>query len=175
MRWIESPGRFTLLLLLGFWVLFFSFWGVIFNKTWIFLILASYAVLLILSVVLIFLKSAKPASTSIIEEFEKTLSGRLYHFKCPSCNGVFALKKSKRNNKKTFKITCPDCGKMGVISPLPRCVEEEIPDKKSVNINFKCTNCGEFVTVWAEGAELYSDIRVFSCPYCGIEKNMNRI
>ena len=39
-----------------------------------------------------------------------------------------AIKKSKSNNKKTVKMTCPDCGVIGVISPNPAFIEEEIPE-----------------------------------------------
>lgn len=175
MRWNKGQWLFILLILLGFWVLFFSFWEVIFDKGWTLLILASYGILLILSFVLIFLKSKKPVSEDTVEEFEKTLRGRLSHFKCPNCYGVFAIKKSRHNNKQSFKMTCPDCGDVAVVSPTPKSVVEEIPEKKSVNVNFKCTNCGEGVTVWAEGAELYPYVHVFSCPYCGMKKTMSRV
>lgn len=176
MRWIRSPGIFILLMLLGFWVLFFSIWGVIFDKGWTSLILASYALLIILAVVFIVLKLIKPGvREKTVEEFEKTLMGRLYHFKCTSCNGIFAIKKSRHDNKKLVKMTCPDCGEIGVISATPKYIEEEIPEKKSVNVHFKCNSCGEGITIWAEGTELYPDVRVYSCPYCGEEKTMNRI
>ncbi|GAH17075.1 unnamed protein product, partial [marine sediment metagenome] len=35
-------------------------------------------------------------------------------------------------------MTCPDCGAIGVISPNPAQIEEEIPEKKSIKANFKC-------------------------------------
>lgn len=175
MGWFGSPGSFAFLMLLGFWVLFFSFYDVIFDKGWIYPILAVYVILVILAVVFIILKSIKPASVDTVEEFEKTLGGKLYHFKCPNCNGFFALKKSKHNDKKPFKMTCPDCGEIAVVPPSPICIEEEIPEKKSVNVDFRCKSCGEGITVWAEGAELYPDVCMFSCPYCGMEETMNRI
>lgn len=174
--WVRSQAPFILLVLLGFFTLFFSVWGVIFNKDWIIPVAALYIIWIFLALILIFSIPTKPiVGEDTIEEFEKTLKGRLYHFKCPNCNGIFAIKKSKHNNKKPFKMTCPDCGEVAVVSPTPRCIEEEIPEKKSVNVNFKCTNCGEAVTIWAEGAELYPYVRVYSCPYCGMEKTMNRI
>ncbi len=176
MKWIRSPGLFVLLVLLGFWVLFFSIWDMIFDKGWTQLILTSYALLVILAVALIFLKSTKPVvREDTIEEFEKTLEGGLYHFKCPTCNGIFAIKRSKHNNKKPVKMTCPDCGEIGIIPSTPKCIEEEIPEKKSVNVDFKCTRCEEGITIWAEGTELYPHIYVYSCPFCGEEKTMNRI
>ena len=174
MKWSKGPGAFNLMMLLGFWLLFFSIFGVIFNKEWVLPILALFGLLFILTIIVI-LKSKKPSVDEATEEFEKTLEGGLYHFKCPNCNGIFAIKKSKHNNKKYFKMTCPDCGKVATVSPLATCVEEEIPEKKSVNVNFKCTNCGEGVTIWAEGADLYQDVRVFSCPYCGVEKTLDKV
>jgi len=174
MKWSEGPGVFNLMILLGFWLLFFSIFGVIFNKDWVLPILALFGLLFILTIIVI-LKSKKPSVDETTEEFEKTLEGGLYHFKCPNCNGIFAIKKSKHNNKKYFKMTCPDCGKVATVSPLATCVEEEIPEKKSVNVNFRCANCGEGVTVWAEGTDLYPDVCVYSCPYCGIEKTLNKI
>ncbi|MCX6666954.1 MAG: hypothetical protein NTV74_01750 [Euryarchaeota archaeon] len=174
MKWSEGLGAFNLMILLGFWLLFFSIFGVIFNKDWVLPILALFGLLFILTIIVI-LKSKKPSVDETIEEFEKTLEGGLYHFKCPNCNGIFAIKKSKHNNKKYFKMTCPDCGKVATVSPLATCVEEEIPEKKSVNVNFKCTNCGEGVTIWAEGADLYQDVCVYSCPYCGIEKTLDKV
>jgi predicted RNA-binding Zn-ribbon protein involved in translation (DUF1610 family) len=174
MKWSGGPGAFNLMILLGFWLLFFSIFGVIFNKDWVLPILALFGLLFILTIIVI-LKSKKPSVDETTEEFEKTLEGGLYHFKCPNCSGIFAIKKSKQNNKKYFKMTCPDCGKVATVSPLATCVEEEIPEKKSVNVNFKCANCGEGVTIWAEGADLYQDVHVYSCPYCGIEKALDKV
>jgi predicted RNA-binding Zn-ribbon protein involved in translation (DUF1610 family) len=174
MKWSEGPGALNLMILLGFWLLFFSVFGVIFNKDWVLPILALFGLLFILTI-LVILKSKKPSVAETIQEFEKTLEGGLYHFKCPNCNGIFAIKKSKHNNKKYFKMTCPDCGDVAMVSPLATCVEEEIPEKKSVNVNFKCANCGEGVTIWAEGADLYQDVHVYSCPYCGIEKALDKV
>ena len=109
-----------------------------------------------------------------IEEFEKRLEGGLYHFKCPTCKGIFAIKKSKGNNKKPTKMTCPDCGAIGVISSSPCQIEEVIPEKKSVKANFKCNICGEGITIWAEGTDLYKNVNVYSCPFCGEKKPLTR-
>jgi len=97
------------------------------------------------------------------------LEGKLYHFKCPNCQGIFAIKKSSRNNKKPFTLTCPDCGTIGKISSSPPVVIEEIPEQKSENIKFKCKNCGEKVSIWAEGTDLVQDIQIYSCPYEGTD------
>jgi Zn finger protein HypA/HybF involved in hydrogenase expression len=149
---------------------------VVFEKGWINLVLASYGLLIAMVFMFIVLLSLRRVYKEItVEEFEKTLEGRLYHFKCPNCSGFFAVKKSKRDNKKPVKMTCPDCGEIGVIPPFPKRIEADIPEKKSVNINFKCKRCDEDITIWAEGAELYPYLRVYSCPYCGEEKTMNRV
>jgi predicted RNA-binding Zn-ribbon protein involved in translation (DUF1610 family) len=166
----------VLLIILGFCVLISSFYIVIYDQDWIIIILACYAVLIVLSIILFLLKLKRPIDLDIsVEEFEKTLKGSLSHFKCPSCNGIFAIKKSKLNNKKYFRMTCPDCGKVATISPNPGVVEGIIPEKKSVNVNFKCNSCGEGVTIWAEGNMLYPYIQIYSCPYCGMSNTMDHI
>ena len=125
---------------------------------------------------MIFLKSIEThESTDIISEFEKSLKGGLYHFKCPTCTGIFAIKKSRKNNKKYIKMTCPDCGAIGIIPPVPAQSEETIPEKKSLKANFKCNVCGEGITVWAEGTDLYKGVQVYSCPYCGEKESMKKI
>ena len=174
-NWLRSSGPFVVLVILGFFALVFSVWGLIFEKPWMNRILAAYVLLIILSIIFVlatFIKSNDKANS--IGEFEKTLKGELYHFKCPSCNGIFAIKKSKGNDRKPVRMTCPDCGTMGVISPNPICTEENIPEKKSLNANFKCSSCGEGLTVWAEGTDLYKDLSVCSCPYCGKKDTMAR-
>jgi len=177
MSWIKSNGPFFILIVLGFWVMVLSFGGVLFNKEWIASVLALYALLIILVVLLIVLRSTKALVVpETVEEFEKSLKGELFHFKCPSCDGFFAVKKSKHNNKKVFRMNCPDCGLLGVIPPYSTDVlEEEIPEKKSVGLNFRCSCCGEGITVWSEGVQLHSDINVYTCPFCGVEQNLKRV
>ena len=51
----------------------------------------------------------------------------------------------------------------------------EIPEKKSIGINFKCTSCGEGLTIWAEGADLKPGLCLFSCPFCDTEKPLKKI
>jgi len=153
-----------------------SVWDVIFDQGRIIFMAGLYAIIVFIFAFFVISKFRRSSlEKTTIEEFEKTLRGKLYHFKCPSCNGIFAIKKSRHNNKKSFRMTCPDCGTVGFVSPTPKCVEEEIPEKKSVNVNLKCGNCGEGVTIWAEGADLYQDVRVYSCPYCGVEKTLNKV
>jgi predicted RNA-binding Zn-ribbon protein involved in translation (DUF1610 family) len=176
MRLTERPELFILLMFIGFWILFFSIWGIIFNKDWNMLILTLYVLLLLSSVIILVLKSHKcKIKINKIEEFEKKLKGGLYHFKCLSCNGIFAIKESTNINKKSVRITCPDCGKLGIIPSYPIQVKGDIPEIKSVNVIFQCNLCGESITIWAEGANLYNGVCVYSCPFCGEEEKMKRI
>ena len=128
-------------------------------------------VLLILSMIIFYSKQFIPIS---VNEFEKSLSGGLFHFKCPVCGGIFAIKKSKGNKGIITKMTCPDCGVIGVIPKNPVSVVEEIPEKKSLKANFRCKNCGEGVTVWAEGSDLYNDTKVLICPFCHHKKTLQK-
>lgn len=167
---------YLLIILLGLIIIVLSVWDVIFDQGRIIFMAGLYAIIVFIFAFFVISKFRRSSlEKTTIEEFEKTLRGKLYHFKCPSCNGIFAIKKSRHNNKKSFRMTCPDCGTVGFVSPTPKCVEEEIPEKKSVNVNLKCGNCGEGVTIWAEGADLYQDVRVYSCPYCGVEKTLNKV
>lgn len=176
---IAAPIKlpFVAIFLLACVVLFFSFWSIIYEDKWIKSILALYGILIILSVVLVYLSSKKKPKefNNATKEFKKTLGGKLYHFKCPNCNGIFAIKKSKRDNKKPFTLTCPDCGNVGTIPPSPKLVEEKIPKQKSVKKRFECKNCGEFVSIWAEGTDLFHKMKIHSCPYCGKKQSMDII
>jgi len=176
MSWMKNKGSFALLTLFGFLVLVFSIFDIVYDKGWFVVIISLYVILIILIIVALVIKfegkSKKIAYT--VEEFEKSLKGGLFHFKCPTCSGVFAIKKSKSNDNQTVKMTCPDCGAIGFIPPNPFCIEEEIPEKKSIKANFKCTSCGEGVTVWAEGTKLYKDMNVYSCPFCGEKKPLDK-
>ena len=177
MSWIRSKGPFIILIILGFWIMVLSIFGVMFDKNWTNPILAAYSLIIILAFTLIFIRSTKPYIVpETVEEFEKSLKGGLFHFKCPSCNGYFAVKKSKRNNKKIVKMNCPDCGIIGVIPPYSTLVlEEEIPEKKSIGLHFRCLCCGEGITVWSEGTQLHQNINVYTCPFCGVEQELKRI
>ena len=175
MNWIKSSGPFYILILLGFFGFIFAFYDVIFEKEWMIIILSFFAVLIVLAIIFIILRYKKKfKSTTTIEDFEKRLEGGLYHFKCPTCKGIFAIKKSKSNNKKPVKMSCPDCGETGVIPPYPAQIEEEIPEKKSEKANFRCNVCGEGITVWAEGTNLQNVVDVYSCPFCGNKNPLKR-
>jgi predicted RNA-binding Zn-ribbon protein involved in translation (DUF1610 family) len=173
-------NRWTLpfigIICLGFLVLLLSIWDILANEQWLESIIVLYGILIILT--LLFIVSArkkKPVVKITVDDFEKTLKGGLHHFKCPECGGIFAIKKSKQNNKKSFTLTCPDCGITGIIPSKPVHVAEKIPQKKSINKNFRCEWCGEWIMIWAEGTDLTDDIHVFSCPYCGTKHNMRLI
>lgn len=176
MRWIKNSGPMIVFALLAFWLMIFSIYDIILAKGWGTVILASYVILIILILTVIYLRTQKEKVTlDVVEEFEKTLKGGLYHFKCPTCSGIFAIKKSKSNDEKTFKMTCPDCGASGYVPKNPSFVKEEIPEKKSVQANFKCNSCGESLTIWAEGADLYKNMHVYTCPFCGKDSSMKKV
>ena len=176
MSWIRSSAPFGLLTILGACILSFSILGVVFGKDWMVYIFGAYGVLLIITIIFITMRSRKLTQTvDSIEEFEKTLKGGLHHFKCPHCKGIFALKKSRRNDRKPVKMTCPDCGEIATVPPSPICICGEIPEKKSLKANFVCNTCGEGLTVWAEGTTLYENMSICSCPYCGEQKALSHI
>ena len=177
-NWFKQSWLLILFIILGFCLLIFSLYDIIFNLGLILVSLPAYAVLILLVLLLIYLglkRKKAPIDMDVVEEFEKTLEGGLYHFKCPTCEGFFTVKKSKGDNKQYVKMTCPDCGAIGFIPPNPTSVEEEIPEKKSIKAKFKCESCGEGITVWAEGTDLYKKLHVYSCPYCGLNETMIKV
>ena len=167
-----------LFILIGFVLLIFSVYDVLNNLGLIFISIPGYIVIIVIFLFLIFRRlrtKIVPVEIDVVEEFEKTLEGGLYHYKCPTCNGFFAIKKSRGDNKKYVKMTCPDCGAIGVIPPNPASVEDFIPEKKSIKANFKCEMCNERLTIWAEGTDLYKKLQVYTCPYCGKIESMKKI
>ena len=176
MKWFGGTGPIYIIILLGLISLFFTFFDIIFNKDWIFFVLGLYMVLIVFSLLVFYYRNLiKKIPSLSIKEFEKMLKGGLFHYKCPSCNGIFAIKKSKSNNKKPFLLTCPDCGFIATIPSYPKEIKGDIPEKKSTNANFRCFNCGEGITIWAEGTKLFSDVNVYSCPFCGNKENLRKI
>ena len=164
---------FLAITIFAFMVFVFSMWDILYNEHWLERIIALYAILIILTVLfLVSNEKKKPAVKKTVDEFEKTLKGRLQHFKCPQCGGIFAIKKSKHNNKKSFSLTCPDCGRTGMVPSKPQQISEEIPEKKSVHKNFRCQHCGEWIMVWAEGVDIVQNVQVHSCPYCGTQQEL---
>ncbi len=104
--------------------------------------------------------------------FKKTLQGGLYHYQCSCCNGIFALKESRKNDSRDLTLNCPGCGAVGRISSQSPKMIERIPTEKSPRVSFICTICGERLNIWAEGKPLIDNISIFSCPYCGSKKPM---
>jgi predicted RNA-binding Zn-ribbon protein involved in translation (DUF1610 family) len=175
MRQFTDSVPFYILLIIGFCSLIIVIFDIIFDMGWIFITIILFIAIIFITFLLLLLKIQKQNSTvDIFKDFEKKLRGGLFHFKCPTCEGFFAIKKSKRNNKKPVKMTCPDCGTIGIIPPNPLVMEDSIPENKSINADFLCRSCGEGITIWAEGHSLYENIFVYSCPFCGKEESMKR-
>jgi predicted RNA-binding Zn-ribbon protein involved in translation (DUF1610 family) len=175
MKFIKNPRFFILIIIIGICILIFSVFDIIYDTNLIIGTFLAYALILLISIFFIYRNIHLGGNRYLsIKEFEKRLEGGLVHFKCPTCYGIFAIKKSKRNNKKYVRLTCPDCGALGVIPPNPLQIEEIIPEKKSIKANFTCDICGEGITIWAEGADLHSDISVYSCPFCGEKEPLKR-
>jgi predicted RNA-binding Zn-ribbon protein involved in translation (DUF1610 family) len=166
---------FFAIIFFAFLIFVFSLWDILYDEQWLVRIIALYGILLLLTFLfLVSREKKKPIPQKTVDTFEKSLEGKLQHFKCPSCNGIFAIKKSNQNNKKPFTLTCPDCGMTGSIPSKPTQIEEMIPENKSVYKNFQCPNCGEWVMVWAEGTDMIQDekVHVYSCPYCGTKQDL---
>ena len=178
MKFLQSRFPFLIIFLLAIISLIVAVWDLL-NENKLYLqIYAAFGILIFLSIILISYKHfQKPfrVDQKTVTEFEKSLKGRLTHFKCSNCYGVFAIKKSKRNNKKEVKLTCPDCGTVGVIPAKPKVIQEVIPEQKSSSVRFQCDNCNEWLTLWAEGSKLYDQIKIQSCPYCGVKRNLHKV
>ncbi len=173
--WFKKNMPLILIITLGFWIFVFTIYDIIFSKNWQVYLAESYIILFLLLIfVAILYHTKKSVSPLSIEEFEKTLKGGLFHFKCPECGGIFAIKKSRSNDKKRVRMNCPDCGAVGIIPVNPFCIEEKIPEKKSSKAVFRCKSCGEGITLWAEGSELYPHIEIYNCPFCGIQKPLSK-
>jgi len=176
MKLLRESIFFTLILIIGLVVLIFSIYDIMLDKGLVIAVFVAYAILIALTVYLLIMRLRKgEVKINNVAEFEKKLEGGLFHFKCPTCEGIFAIKKSKRNDEKPIKMTCPDCGAIGVVTANPVSIFGDIPEKKSIKANFKCISCREGITVWAEGTDLYQNINVFSCPFCGQHQTMDRV
>lgn len=175
-EWIEKNIVFVLISLIGFVVFVLTFYDILLDKDWAISLIAIYIILFVILFMFIFYYIRKRLTSVLsIEEFEKTLKGGLFHFKCQVCDGIFAIKKSRGNDQKKLRMECPDCGAIGIIPKNPACIKEDIPEKKSTKAVFRCKTCGEGITIWAEGKDLYNEPRVLNCPFCGVKKPLNRI
>ena len=157
-------------------VFLFSIWQILFEKEDFLVVTLLYGSLFLSLLFLFFLhRFSVTATEDIVQTFEKTLQGGLYHFQCPYCHGIFAIKESMYIDKKSVIMTCPDCGHLARIPPMPPVVKAAIPEKKSGNVQFQCQQCGESLKIWAEGATLYPNLQVLSCPFCGSQKPLKRL
>ena len=154
-------------------VFLFSIWQIIFDRYYVSVLIILYSSLFF-SLAFLFLFHHFSSSEDIVRSFKKTLKGGLYHFKCPHCHGIFAIKESMYIDKKSVIMTCPDCGRLARIPPMPPVIKAVIPTKKSGNVRFQCQRCGESIKVWAEGTMIHPTLKVFSCPFCGSEKPLKR-
>lgn len=175
MSWLYKKTTFKLFIIIGLILLILSLVDVSLGYGLVIIYVALLIVITALAFILIFRDYQRRTSAEYsVEEFEKRLEGGLYHFKCQVCGGIFAIKKSKSNNKKMVKMTCPDCGAIGYIPSRPKVIKAVIPEEKSAKAIFKCRTCGEGLTIWAEGTTLHGDISIYTCPFCGTEKKLNR-
>lgn len=171
----KDIAPFIILFIVGICTIILALVDIIYDRGWFLVTIILFIAIIFIAFVLILQKIQKRnAIVDIFRDFEKKLKGGLFHYKCPTCEGIFAIKKSKSNNKKPLKLTCPDCGAFGIISPNPPVIEDRIPETKSLNANFICNNCREGITIWAEGKNLYEKITVYSCPFCGKEEALKR-
>jgi len=167
---------YLIIFLLGILVFLYSVWEIIFQDNVLFISISLYLILIGIAVIIYYLYTSYLKRTiDSIQIFKKTLEGGLFHFKCPHCQGYFAVKESMyKANVKTI-ITCPDCGKLGMINPSSPIIYDIIPEKKSMDVKFKCAYCGESLKIWAEGTDLYPILKVFCCPFCGKNKPLKKI
>jgi len=155
-------------------VFLFSILQIVFDRYYFFILFILYGLLFFSLLSLFLFHRYTFSSEDLVRTFKKTLKGGLYHFKCPHCNGIFAIKESMYIDKKSVIMTCPDCGRLARIPPMPPVIKAVIPTKKSGNVRFQCQRCGESIKVWAEGTMIHPTLKVFSCPFCGNEKPLKR-
>jgi len=173
MKW---KWPFLFLIISSFIVFTISLWDIIFKKHLFLIVVLLYLLLYAIVLILMILRSKILSDDEgYFEVFEKSLNGGLYHFKCPKCSGFFAVKESRYRNKKSVIMTCPDCGSLGRIPSIPPIIIQDIPRKKSGNVIFECLKCGESLKIWAEGTSIYPKLKIYSCPYCGNKKPLQRI
>ncbi len=164
---MQKKLLFLLIILTAITTFILSLWDILYQNDWFASIMAAYGILFIGSI-LIFIIEKKIPTTKI----EDTLKGDISHYKCPQCNYIFTLKKSKKNNHHSFAFVCPTCGTKGTISDHPTIVQEDIPDQKSMITTFICKRCGEWVSVWSQGKTTLKDLQIGTCPFCGKEGTM---
>ena len=117
-------------------VFFFTLWDVVYEKQLIELfnfilkrqllqkIVILYSILIIFAIVLIYSRMAKKSWAVLYRGriFDESLEDKLRHFKCPNCNRIFTIKKTKGDENRSFKITCPSCRTIGLVPSKPKSV-----------------------------------------------------
>jgi len=167
---------FLLVIFISAMIFLFSLLVLLFEGEGTYLPFLFYAVLFVLLLFLFVLRRILyPLKKAIISEFRKTLRGGLYHFKCLHCHQVFALKESMYREKTSILMNCPICGKIGKVPSSPPLIVGLIPKVKSDKIIFQCIQCKESVNIWAEGAPISEEIKIYNCPFCGWNEPMKRI
>ena len=131
---VKSKIPLVVLILLTCVVVFLTLWDIIYEKQLLQLLdfiferqmlqrmLALYGILTIFAIVLTFSRTTKKSEAYSWSgrKFEKSLESKLHHFKCPNCNGIFTIKKSKGSANRSFIIACPCCRTIGRIPSNPQ-------------------------------------------------------
>ena len=131
---VKSKIPLVVLILLTCMVVFLTLWDIIYEKQLLQLLdfiferqmlqrmLVLYGILTIFAIVLIFSRTTKKseAVSRSGRKFEKLLESKLHHFKCPNCNGIFTIKKSKGSADRSFILSCPCCRTIGKIPSNPQ-------------------------------------------------------
>lgn len=171
-----SKGKIPLIVLIILWSImqFISLWALIYGKQWFERILILNIILLLFLIVFVYSRIIKPSVYDNIVK-EKKIKDDSLHFKCPKCKGFFAVKKSKSIYDGPLKLTCPACGTIGTIPISPKLIIAKIPDEKSINTDFKCSNCGEQISIFTEGTKLFNKVKLFSCPCCNTQQPLKKI
>lgn len=124
---IKSKIPLVAMIILIFLVLFFTLWDIVYEKQLFQLfdfiikrqmlqkIIILYSIFVIFAIILIYSQMAKKSVAFLRSGrlFEKSLNSKLRHFKCPNCNRIFTIKKTKVSNNRSFKVTCPSCRATG--------------------------------------------------------------
>ena len=176
---IKNKIPLLAIIILIFIVIFFTIWDIFYDEQFIQLfdflserqlllrVIILYCILAIFIIIVIYTQTKKKYATISKSRrlFDRLIGSKFYQFKCPKCKEIFTIKKLKSNAESSFITTCPCCGTIGRIPPMP----------KSTEIKFECKNCGEQVSLWSGEAETTNKIKVFSCPYCGKKQTMKNV
>lgn len=142
---------------------------VFFSSSFFISVFVSYGFVVVLLSFLVVSLSLIPAKKNMgLSQFQKALRGGLYHFCCCRCGGMFAVKRSRYNDRRSFFLSCPVCGRQGrTIVGNAFFSVDSIPVDKSAPFRFACKSCGEYVSLWVEGSVPSKQNELLSCPYCG--------